>query len=64
MTDQITHIPKGGMCVGCANIKKDCSNLPFNTMPVISSYKNIVTVKCTEYTKNDSNQEIEEKNLP
>jgi hypothetical protein len=51
----MTPIPKGGMCMGCANWLRDCSGLKFNTMPVIAKDPKlgVVVVKCLEY-KNET----------
>lgn len=43
--------PKGGMCMSCTSINRDCSHLPFNTMQVIDSYNDIKIVKCSEYIR-------------
>ena len=49
----VTHIPKGGMCAGCFYINANCSNLPFNKMPVIvpADENNLVIVRCTSHRK-------------
>jgi len=47
----LTHQPKGSMCMNCKNNKQDCSELPFNTMPVIETWNNIKIVACKNYDK-------------
>jgi hypothetical protein len=42
--------PKGGMCQSCAHARRDCSSLPFSTMPVIGKWNGFVLiVRCTEH---------------
>lgn len=44
--------PKGSMCWACANLNKDCSQLPFHTMKVIKFDKcGTKVVKCNEYIR-------------
>lgn len=43
--------PKGGMCCVCRDLKKDCSALPFETMPVISHGDTFKIVKCTQFER-------------
>lgn len=46
------YIPKGGLCVNCANFRRDCSRLDFTKMHVIKIYPDgVKAVKCTEYCK-------------
>jgi len=54
MTNKIerrTHQPKGSMCYTCEKASADCSNLPFESMPVLSSASDgVLIVRCTERT--------------
>ena len=43
--------PKGGMCMACAHKRKDCSSLPFHSMPIIKRDKQVAIVACTEYAR-------------
>ena len=46
------YIPKGGLCMNCANFRRDCSRLDFTKMHVIKIYPDgVKAVKCTEYHK-------------
>lgn len=45
----MTHYPKGSMCMACRHAIKDCSHLPFPTMPALSKCKHKVIVRCTEF---------------
>lgn len=49
---QRTHQPKGGMCRTCLmGMTRNCSNLPFESMPVIEVDKStgVKIVKCTDH---------------
>lgn len=43
--------PKGGMCRTCQDLRKDCSSLRFETMPVLHDGGSFKVVKCTEYQR-------------
>jgi hypothetical protein len=43
------YYPKAGRCRGCADRDKDCSSLPFNTMPAHRSDGADVVVICTQF---------------
>ena len=46
------YIPRGGLCMNCANFRRDCSRLDFAKMHVIKIYSDgVKAVKCTEYRK-------------
>lgn len=46
------YIPRGGLCMNCANFRRDCSRLDFTKMQVIKIYSDgVKAVKCTEYHK-------------
>lgn len=50
-----SHQPKGGMCQSCKKWKNDCSNLQFETMPVINlASDGIKIVRCTEYDSSNA----------
>lgn len=46
---QLTRFqPKGGMCAACKHKHEDCSDLPFTTMPKLSTADDgVVIVRCT-----------------
>lgn len=45
-----TRQPKGSMCTSCSKSSHDCSNLPFEQMPVIGqTSEGIKVVRCTEF---------------
>ena len=50
MTKQ-THHPKGSMCAACKHKLRDCSKLPFSTMPVMLVYDGVKVVKCKEFER-------------
>lgn len=43
------YYPKAGRCRGCSNRDKDCSSLPFSTMPAYRSDGVDVVVICTQF---------------
>lgn len=53
--------PKGSMCAACVHAQRDCSHLPFDTMPVIERYMLTgykhgipgVVVRCTEFVRKE-----------
>lgn len=45
------HQPKGGMCAGCEFVRRDCSSLPFHSMPVIRRDHDRIIVKCVEHKR-------------
>lgn len=49
----ITHRPKGSMCIVCSNFdKKDCSQLDFTKMKQIGKDDDgVIVVRCTDFTK-------------
>ena len=51
MEPPMTHQPKGGMCVACVHAKRNCSNLPFETMPPIQRDDKTVIVRCTDFKR-------------
>lgn len=47
-----SHQPKGGMCQSCEKWKNDCSDLQFETMPVIKiASDGVKIVRCTEHER-------------
>ena len=52
-----TYQPKGGMCMTCQHNDRDCSALPFHSMPVVDRYYleseayPVARVRCTEHVK-------------
>jgi len=49
--EAMTHQPKGGMCATCAHARRNCSHLPFSTMPPLSRDGQTVIVRCTEFQR-------------
>lgn len=48
----ISHQPKGGMCVRCEKCEDDCSDLPFERMKVIETLTTgVKIVRCSEYER-------------
>jgi len=45
------HIPRGSMCMSCQHALRDCGNLDFPGMPVITKGIDWAVVRCTEFTK-------------
>ena len=43
----MSYQPKGGMCRTCSHAKRDCSTLPFGSMPVIERLGSVAIVRCT-----------------
>lgn len=65
-TEPPRHQPKGGMCMTCVHgLSRNCSNLPFSTMPVIGSdpmprdASTVLIVRCTEFVRMPSGSEAE-----
>jgi len=48
---KLTHQPKGGMCLSCANLHADCSELPFSGMPIVGEHEGVKIVACTHRIK-------------
>ena len=47
----MTHQPKGGMCRTCVHAHRNCSHLPFCTMPVLARDAQTVIVRCTDFQR-------------
>ena len=47
----MTHQPKGGMRSSCVHAHRNCSHLPFSTMPAIAGDGQIVIVRTTEFQR-------------
>ncbi|TKD40309.1 hypothetical protein [Azotobacter chroococcum] len=47
----VTHQPKGGMCAACRHALRDCSSLPFSSMPVLARDDQTVIVRCTQFQR-------------
>ncbi|MDX9667947.1 hypothetical protein QMK50_23625 [Pseudomonas sp. P5_152] len=47
----MTYQPKGGMCRTCTHAHRNCSHLPFSTMPVLARDTQIVIVRCTDFQR-------------
>lgn len=52
---EITHIPKGYMCLTCKHLHRKCNHLPFTQMKVIHVFKedNLKEVKCTDFERGE-----------
>lgn len=48
---QNKYQPKGGMCGSCTKALSNCSNLHFESMPVIEKTNDALIVKCHDYHK-------------
>lgn len=51
----ITHIPKGFMCLTCTHLHRKCNHLEFTKMQVIKVYKEdgLKEVKCTDFVREE-----------
>jgi hypothetical protein len=47
----MTHQTKGGMCRTCVHAHRNCSHLPFSTMPALARDAQTVIVRCTEFQR-------------
>ena len=47
----MTHQPKGGMCRTCVHAHRNCSHLPFSTMPALARDAQTVIVRCTDFQR-------------
>lgn len=47
----MNYQPKGGMCVACANRHRNCSSLPFASMPVLEVDGQTIIVRCTQFQR-------------
>ena len=45
----MTHHPKGGMCCACQHARRDCSGLPFKSMPPIQRDASTIIARCTDF---------------
>jgi len=43
--------PKGGMCATCVHAHRNCSRLPFSTMPTLARDGQTLIVRCTEFRR-------------
>ena len=49
--------PKGSMCAACQHALRDCSGLPFRSMPVAKRINDVATsVICTDYQRKERDQ--------
>ena len=49
----MTHQHKGGMCTTCVHAHRDCSYLPFSTMPALARDAQTVIVRCTDFQRSN-----------
>lgn len=51
----LTHIPKGFMCLTCIHLHRKCNHLEFTKMQVIKVYKEdgLKEVKCTDFVREE-----------
>lgn len=47
----VLYTPAGLMCMNCEFAGRDCSKLDFRSMKKISTYDDVVVVKCSEYMR-------------
>jgi hypothetical protein len=47
-----SYQPKGGMCRGCKKSLDNCSDLDFESMPILSIELDEIIVRCTEFESN------------
>ena len=43
--------PKGGMCIKCSHLDKNCADKDFSKMPVIEKIEEALIVKCVDYNR-------------
>jgi hypothetical protein len=51
------YMPKGAMCRSCIYKTRNCNNLDFKNMPVITRDSYMTVVLCTEYVQDDDYRE-------
>lgn len=44
----MTHQPKGGTCAACRHALRDCSSLPFSSIPILARDGQTTIVRCTD----------------
>lgn len=51
----ITHVPRGFMCLTCTHLHRKCNHLPFTEMKVIHVFKEdgLKEVKCTDFERGE-----------
>lgn len=55
-----SHQPKGSMCLLCRKAHHDCSDLPFESMPVIGAVTGgVKLVRCTQYVRDGAGKAAE-----
>ena len=54
---KMKYIPKGGMCMSCQHVNRDCSWMDFESMSKMKQAEELVIVKCTGFEVRDNNQE-------
>ena len=47
----MTHQPKGGMCAVCVHVHRNCSQLPFSSMPALARDAQTVIVRYTNFQR-------------
>ncbi|SEI97969.1 hypothetical protein SAMN04244579_02668 [Azotobacter beijerinckii] len=47
----MTFQPKGGMCATCCHALRNCSSLPFASMPVLERAGQAIIVRCTQFQR-------------
>ena len=53
------HQPKGGMCMSCQHVNRDCSWMDFESMPKMKQAEELVIVKCTGFEVCKEAQEVD-----
>lgn len=46
---ELTHQPKGSMCMACEHKHRNCSNLDFSKMRVMQQYQSVKIVICSDF---------------
>lgn len=54
--EAMTYQPKGGMCATCALAHRNCSHLPFSTMPALARDAQTVIVRCSDFQCREQRQ--------
>lgn len=57
----MNYYPKGGRCAHCQHAHRDCSSLPFDTMPVHRRDGVDVVVICTEFRQINHHDSLAER---
>ena len=56
-----SHQPKGGQCANCLKWPLDCSNMDFESMPVIAKDGDVNIVKCLQFRREFRKDRLERR---